>query len=294
VIRLPKVVIAVVLSCIPCVGISQEASKFEGAGLPLIQAFANQDFQQAQVILGGLYLSGHGVPKDYSAAASWFQRAAARGNATASYFLGKIYDLGLGTSPDTTLAVRWYRDAAEKGNPAAQTVLGVKYLTGNGVDRNGAVAARWLLRAAEQGVAQAQLALAKMFMQGSGLPKDEVAAYAWAKLAEASQESKISTDAAGLAKNLAQAMLASQVSDADKIVAKWKPRPEPSITAVPTAVQQDGISASLLAGSLDCQVLAANFLVNAVFADGVTGGLFGSFWYGDDGRTRINKGVALP
>jgi TPR repeat protein len=47
-----------------------------------------------------MYLNGHGVAQDYAAAASWFQRWADQGNATAQGNLALMYANGCGVQQD--------------------------------------------------------------------------------------------------------------------------------------------------------------------------------------------------
>src|SRR5215470_7032055 len=67
----------------------------------------------AQNSLGYLYTFGLDVPQDYSEAAGWFARSAAKGLAAAEYNLGALYERGFGVERNLLLAVKWYRLAAE-------------------------------------------------------------------------------------------------------------------------------------------------------------------------------------
>jgi TPR repeat protein len=102
------------------------------------QAFKNSDYAKAliefeplakegnalaQVILGLMYLDGHGVPKDNKTAVKWYTLAAEQGDADAQYNLGVMYENGQGVPQDYKTAVKWYRLAAAQGNATTQKNL---------------------------------------------------------------------------------------------------------------------------------------------------------------------------
>jgi hypothetical protein len=72
------------------------------------QNAAAQGDAWAQVILGGLYVRGQGVPRDYAQAAVWFRRSAQQNNAAGQLHLGELYDYGHGVPRDYELAYIWY------------------------------------------------------------------------------------------------------------------------------------------------------------------------------------------
>ena len=62
---------------------------------------------EAQVLLGGMYGNGRGVPQDEVEAVRWFRLAAEQGNAEAQLYLGVMYSNGRGVPQDDAEAVRW-------------------------------------------------------------------------------------------------------------------------------------------------------------------------------------------
>ncbi len=76
--------------------------------LPLAQ----QGKPNAETYVGEIFEKGLGVPPDYQAAASWYQRAADQGFSRAQINLGSLYERGLGVPKDTAQALAWYRKAA--------------------------------------------------------------------------------------------------------------------------------------------------------------------------------------
>jgi len=65
--------------------------------------------------LGTMYLYGVGLPRDYANAFRWFGRSAAHDNPHAMYSVAVMAELGLGTARDPALARAMYRKAAESG-----------------------------------------------------------------------------------------------------------------------------------------------------------------------------------
>ena len=102
----------------------------------LYRKAAEQGDPTAQALVGGMYLSGEGVPRDCAEAARWYRKAAEQGNVDAQYNLGMMYDDGQGVPRDDAEAAKWYRMAAEQGNADAQYDLGMMYANGQGVPQD--------------------------------------------------------------------------------------------------------------------------------------------------------------
>lgn len=105
----------------------------------------------AQYLLGVLYSTGHGVPKDGSQAARWLRQAAEQGYAPAYGPLASMYYTGEGTPKDERQAFVWFRKAAEAGQAEYQYVLGHMYHEGQGVAVDNIEAYAWLHLAAAAG-----------------------------------------------------------------------------------------------------------------------------------------------
>jgi TPR repeat protein len=55
-----------------------------------------------------MFDQGKGVAQDYSAAISWYRKAAEQGNAVAQLFLGTFYLVGQGVAQDYVQAHQWF------------------------------------------------------------------------------------------------------------------------------------------------------------------------------------------
>ena len=172
----------------------------------------------AQVVLGLMYATGKGVPRDDRQAMAWLQKAADQGNAEAQFCLGRMYANGRGVAQDSGRAVTWYQKAAAQGEPQAvdwfqkiaaqgnakaQFYLGRMYEKGEGIvqDYCQAVswyqkaaaqgepqALAWFQKAADQGNAKAQFHLGRMYEEGEGVVQDYRQAVAWYQKAAAQGE----------------------------------------------------------------------------------------------------------
>src|SRR5665213_1099071 len=80
---------------------------------------AEQGDAGAQMMLGGFYATGRGVPQDYTESAKWFRKAAEQGDADSQWGLGCAYDFGEGVPKDYVEAYKWYNLAAAQNQTNA-------------------------------------------------------------------------------------------------------------------------------------------------------------------------------
>lgn len=71
--------------------------------------------------------------KDYSEAIRIWLQLTDDGDTAAPFYLGRMCEAGLGMEQSYVRAATWYRKAAERGNPYAQGSLAVLYAYGKGV-----------------------------------------------------------------------------------------------------------------------------------------------------------------
>ncbi len=123
---------------------------------------ANGGDALAQIIVGGMYAKGQGVPEDDVEAVRWFRLSADQGNADGQAALATVYQAGIGVTRDYAEAMRWFQAAAAQGNSSAQDGLGIMYEYGEGVaiDKNAALG--WYQLAAAQGDADAAKAVERL------------------------------------------------------------------------------------------------------------------------------------
>jgi len=191
-----------------------------------LAALDNAQSAVAQERLASLYERGKGTPKDPAAAAKWYAKAAGQGDMLAQAHLGRLYRLGSGVPRDAALAAKWSIKAATQGNALAQANLGHMALAGFGLPADPAAAAGWFKKAADQGDADAMLGLAMLSEAGKGVPKDVVQAGKWYVLAsvdDGEHGEEVFAQAKRGKQALAAKMTPTQIIQADKLAADWKP-----------------------------------------------------------------------
>lgn len=117
--------------------------------------------------LGVLHERGEGVPQDYVAARTWYEKAQAAGHAKAGDAAQRVmgYTVGLdelargnaeSKAGNKEKALEWYLKAVELGNVVAMVSVGSIYAEGDGVDKDPRKAIEWFEKAAAKGDAFAQ------------------------------------------------------------------------------------------------------------------------------------------
>ena len=134
-----------------------------------------------EAMLGSLYVYGHGVTRDPSAAYKLLGESADHGSRLANCYLAELYLRGDYLPRDPERAVALLRAAEEY--PDAKSILGQMYLFGNGVPRKPGTAFDLLSAAAEGNAPGAQLLLGEMYMYGVAVAQDPIEAARWFQLA---------------------------------------------------------------------------------------------------------------
>ena len=102
---------------------------------------------------------------DSVAALYWFEQAARRGHAAASYEVGKILLSDDAEVHDPALGMQWLEYAAQIGNDCAAYRLGKEYLKGEIVPKDTTKAIDYFTRSAAAGNQYAQYALGKLYLE---------------------------------------------------------------------------------------------------------------------------------
>ena len=163
---------------------SQPAPPVSSAREEYEKAAAKGD-ASAMFNLGVLYHNGQGVAQDYTKAREWYEKAAAKGDASAMFNLGVLYDNGFGVAQDYAKARAWYEKAATKGQASAMLNLGLLYHNGHGVAQDYARAREWFGKAADEGNASAMFNLGVSYDNGFGVAQDYAKAREWYEKAAA-------------------------------------------------------------------------------------------------------------
>jgi uncharacterized protein len=96
------------------------------------------------------------------------------------------------------------------------------YYEGKGVTRDYAEAVKWYRKAAELGEAEAQVNLGTMFSEGQGATRNYIEAYVWfsRSAAQGNERAKSNLDI------IEKRMTPTQIAEAQKRAAAWKPTPD--------------------------------------------------------------------
>jgi TPR repeat protein len=106
----------------------------------------NPTNQYAEYLLGKLYLSEDGVPKDAAKAVHYLQRSAEQGNQWAQYQLGKMLLYGKETEQDVLRGMELLDEASKQGNIYADRIMDNYYRYQSNKKVNSALASLRLLR----------------------------------------------------------------------------------------------------------------------------------------------------
>jgi TPR repeat protein len=145
---------------------------------------------EAMNILGVAYVVGTQVPRDYSRALYWFQKAADAGSSTAMNNLATVYLFGLGVPCNSANAFRWLERSAANGNVRSMYSVAVMADEGFGTSRDPRLARAMFRKAAESGYAPAMVRVSDDYARGSGVGLELVEAYAWLQVALAANTSE--------------------------------------------------------------------------------------------------------
>jgi localization factor PodJL len=174
---------------------------------------------------------GRGVPRDLTAAAEWFERAAKQGLAPAQVRLGSLYEKGLGVKKDIETARRHYQSAAEAGNARAMHNLAVLYAEGTDTKPDYQNAAKWFRKAADYGIVDSQYNLAILYVRGIGIEANPGEAYRWFTIAAQGGDMEAAKKREDMTARLDRTTLATARADAQA----WAPQaPIEAATNVPS------------------------------------------------------------
>ncbi|MBF0875478.1 sel1 repeat family protein [Gluconobacter cerevisiae] len=134
---------------------------------------AERNIVTAQARYGLMLLEGTGIGRHYGRAETWLKRAATNGDTQSAALLGDLCANGGDLPPNLVEASKWYRLAAEQKHAGAARALGLLYLTGNGVHQDPDVASHWFKIASESGDVHADADFGNLILAGAAATVDE-------------------------------------------------------------------------------------------------------------------------
>ena len=123
---------------------------------------AKNNHLQAQTDLGWFYLTSDTFQRP-SEGIKWLKRAAEQDFHEAQFLLGRAYIEGIGVKKDVTTGLEWLTIAAEAGDADAQLTLGIYYAKGTVVPHSFDLALKWLEKAADQGEYEAMFYIGEIY-----------------------------------------------------------------------------------------------------------------------------------
>ena len=204
---------------------------------------AEQDYSEAQMLLGSLYHDGIGVNTNSSERFRWLLKAVEKKQtdksnnldsnelAMAYRYLGRDFQIGEGVKKDSDQAFSSFFKAAELGDAEAQVLVGSFYSLGISVKADQKESVKWYEKAAKQGDVTGLCALGECYKEGKGVPQNFVEAYKWYSLAVAvgnvsaytpiTRETVLPISALKFRDELAKQMTPEQLADAQKRTEKF-------------------------------------------------------------------------
>jgi TPR repeat protein len=134
------------------------------------------------------------VSQNSGQAADWYKKAAKQDDRLAEWLLGRLYYTGSGIPRDLNAAESWLEKAANQDDPFGQQLLGLVRLEKNDY----ANASGWFRKAAMQGLPQAQAQLGELLKDGRGVTPDKFEAYVWLSVSLDAGNQSVAADLAAL------------------------------------------------------------------------------------------------
>lgn len=182
------------------------------ATVTIEQAATNGD-PVAQYMIGVERLEA----QDYAVAADLISAAARQGLPMAQYRLAKLHERGIGVPRDFTEARAWTERAANGGNINAMHDLAVFYADGEGGGQSYAAAAEWFRKAADFGLVDSQFNMAVLYENGLGISPSQIEALYWYEIAAANGDESAPSYIA----TLRNALPLEQAQQAQRRAATW-------------------------------------------------------------------------
>ena len=202
-----------------------ERKQFAAARTQFETAAAAGDVR-AMMALAAMQGAGQGGARDERGAFAWVERAALAGHVPAQAMLGTLYASGRGVAADAVQSLVWTRRAADNGDAESQHLMGIRSRDGLSVPRNTGQALLWFGAAAEQGHAPAQYSLGQLLVDAAAEAKNADNARNWREMSYLwlwlAREGGIRAATVGLMQ-LGSLLTAEQIAKIEQEAREWKP-----------------------------------------------------------------------
>jgi hypothetical protein len=141
--------------------------------LTRVRSEADRGDARAMFTLGGFYVEGLIVQRNFSVAREWYEKSANAGLAEGVFNVGVCWETGMGSASDPAKAAEFFKRAADMNLPQALFKMSVILDGGLGVDRDQAASMSYLKRAADARHPDAASIMGLVYLNGTnGEPKN--------------------------------------------------------------------------------------------------------------------------
>jgi TPR repeat protein len=141
--------------------------------LARVRSEAERGDARAMFTLGGFYVEGLIVQRNFSVAREWYEKSANAGLAEGVFNVGVCWETGMGSAADPAKAAEFFKRAADMNLPQALFKMSVILDGGLGVERDQAASMTYLKRAADARHPDAASIMGLVYLNGTnGEPKD--------------------------------------------------------------------------------------------------------------------------
>jgi hypothetical protein len=141
--------------------------------LARVSAQAERGDSQAMFAMGGFYVEGLLVQRNFSTAREWYEKAAAAGLAEGVFNVGVCWETGMGSAADPEKAAGFFKRAADMNLPQALFKMSVILDGGLGVERDQTASLDYLKRAADARHPDAASIMGLVYLNGANGEKKD-------------------------------------------------------------------------------------------------------------------------
>lgn len=141
--------------------------------LERVRSEADRGDARAMFAMGGFYVEGLIVQRNFTTAREWYEKAANAGLAEGVFNVGVCWETGMGSAADPAKAAEFFKRAADANLPQALFKMSLILDGGLGVERDQAASMAYLKRAADARHPDAASIMGLVYLNGTnGEPRD--------------------------------------------------------------------------------------------------------------------------
>jgi TPR repeat protein len=170
--------------------------------LEKVRAEAERGDARAMFTMGGIYVEGLLVQRNFSTAREWYEKSAGAGLAEGVFNVGVCWETGMGSAADPSKAAEFFKQAADMNLPQALFKMSVILDGGLGVKRDEEASINYMEKAASAGHPDAASIMGLVYLNGlRGRKKDHSEGIRLLKVAAAAGNAEAMKNMAVVYKN---------------------------------------------------------------------------------------------